>query len=86
MATNKRLEECRREVRAYLAERPSIALAPASIRRGLQEFDFSLKEVKNACAFLKDLGQLKDETEELGSSVYYQITAAGTLAHERSGS
>lgn len=78
-----RREECRREVRAYLAKRPVIALDPASIRRGLSNWDFSTDEVRAACALLFGLDQLEESTASLGATKYYKISAKGTLEHER---
>lgn len=79
-----RKEECRREVLAYLYARQAVAQAAPTIRRGLAgEFDFDLPEVRGAAEFLVGLGLLKATPDPLGATTYYQITAAGILAHER---
>lgn len=77
-------EECRREVRAYLADRPSVALSAGTIRRGLQaEWNYNAEEITNALGFLRSLDQVAQTRAELGSTLYYRISATGTLAHER---
>ena len=79
-----RREDCRREVRRYLADRPSLAFRAETIRRNLDlEFDFTLDEVVNALAFLMSAKQADVEPEGMGATEYFKITAAGTLAHER---
>jgi hypothetical protein len=82
--TPERNEEVRYAVRQYLAERPSIAQMVSTIRQRLaMENDFTYAEVQAALDFLVSLEQVKLTVSKLGSSKYYQITAAGTLAHER---
>lgn len=84
MSTPERNEEVRYAVRQYLAERPSIAQMTSTIRQRLaMENDFTYAEVQAALEFLVSLEQVKLTVSKLGSSKYYQITAAGTLAHER---
>lgn len=79
-----RREECRREVRRHLYERASVAQSVGAIRRGLAaDFDFTEAEVRAALLLLKDLGQVKAEPASLGATLYFQITATGTLEHER---
>jgi hypothetical protein len=77
-------EECRREVLNYLAERPAVALSRDSIRRGLKrEWGYEDAEILHACEFLVSLDLLTSRHGELGATRYYQITAKGTLHHER---
>jgi hypothetical protein len=77
-------EECRREVLNYLANRPAVALSRDTIRRGLaREFDFEDAEILHACAFLVSRGFASEKHADLGATRYYQISADGTLAHER---
>lgn len=81
-----RREECRRAVRTHLYARQAVAQSADTIRRGLsREHDFDLSEVSAACLFLTGLTppQLKGEPEPMGSTLHYQITAAGILAEER---
>lgn len=85
-ATQLRREECRQAVRAYLANRPVVAMRVAAITRGLRdEGAFSEDEVEQALAFLASLSppQVAARSAPLGASQSWQITAAGTLAHER---
>lgn len=77
-------EDCRREVLNYLANRPAVALSRDSIRRGLKnEGDFEDSEILHACSFLVSLDFIKSEPASMGATLYYQITAEGTLHHER---
>lgn len=81
-----RREECRFAVRSHLAARPGIAQKAETIRAGINlEHDFTLREVGDALEFLRSLNppQVLAETAPLGATQYYEITAAGTLAHER---
>lgn len=80
-----RREECRREVRTYLAERPAVAMRLAAIVRGVRDVGgFSQEEVEAALTFLFDLGHVKKLQPDYGVTVSWQITAKGTLAHEGS--
>jgi len=84
MNTQEKREDCRREVRRYLADRPSLAFRTETIRRNVdREFDFTLDEVRDALAFLASAKQVEIEPESLGATEYFKITAAGILAHER---
>ncbi len=79
-----RAEECRYEVRHHLATRSTLAQDTATIHRSLaRRHDFKLEEVTAALTFLVDLAQVKQILASLGSTKFYQITAAGTLADER---
>lgn len=88
-ATNQvRREDCRRAVRAYLAERPVVALRVEAIVRGLRDLgEFDPDEVRDALHFLSGLSnaQVKAAPNTLGASMAWQITSEGTLAHERDG-
>ena len=84
ITNQERREECRREVRRYLAERPSLAFRAETIRRNLaREFVFTAEEVRDALAFFVSAKQVEIEPDGLGATDYFKITAAGTLAHER---
>lgn len=83
-----RNEDCRREVRARLAERPYTAEHAHQLQRGLKftrRSDWVLEEIESALAFLTatDPQQVKRLQNGMGATLYYQITAAGTLAHEQ---
>ena len=85
-AEQERREECRAAVLAFLAPRQATAHHPQSIRRRLaagHEHDFSLDEITAALAFLESAGLVRGLADALGATRYYQITAAGVLAHER---
>ncbi|MFZ4765970.1 MAG: hypothetical protein ACOYMN_13550 [Roseimicrobium sp.] len=49
----------------------------------LKGHDFDLSEVRAALQFLLEAGLVKSLPDPLGATLAYQITAAGTLAHER---
>jgi hypothetical protein len=78
-----RREECRKEVLAYLAERPGLALSADAITRGLRQYGYSLADVTAALIFKRDKGHVKCEPDADGATLYFQVTAEGTLAHER---
>jgi hypothetical protein len=75
-------EESRREVLAYVAERAGVALSANQIKRGLRD-RFTLADVCAAIGFLVSKGFVKQEPDPMGATLYFQITADGTLAHER---
>lgn len=77
-------QELRELVRAHLADRPRLALTSADIHRPVsRKIHCTVPEVEDALALLRGLGQVNRKTASLGSSKYFQITAAGILAHER---
>lgn len=75
----------RRAVRGYLAERPSISQAPATIQRHAgRDFGASLGTTVEACIFLELTGHLASHHDPMGGkTLFYQITSTGILAHER---
>ncbi len=77
-------EACRKETRAYLAERAGLAFDSSAITRGLR-FRGGFQEcgVLAALGFLKSRGHVCEDADGDGATLYYQITAEGTLAHER---
>lgn len=88
MRTQPQREELRYAVREILANAASVALTPAMIHRRVirsraLDFEPELSEVADALGFLDSLGQVKFSPDPLGATPYYQITAEGTLAHER---
>jgi hypothetical protein len=77
-------EELRRLIRKFYAERPATAHGCTAVQFAVaREARCTIPEVEAACAFLLDLGQLRDVPNNLGSQKYFQISAQGTLAHER---
>ena len=81
-----RREDCRRQVRRYLAERQSVALHPRIIQRRLNEGhanDFEEADILAALTWLEGAGQVKHEASGVGATRYYQATSAGVLEHER---
>lgn len=83
-----RREECRRKVLGFLAERAAVAHHPKTIRRRLNdghENDFTDDEIEAALAFLIHLAppRAKAIPEAMGSTLHYQATSDGVLAHER---
>lgn len=80
-----RKEDARREVLRFLAARDRLAHSPDAIRRGVNRegFDFKKDEILSALELLSGLGLILARIETLGSSKYYQVTAQGTLEHER---
>lgn len=83
-----RRDECRRKVLGFLAERAAVAHHPKTIRRRLNdghEHDFTDAEVAAALTFLLGLApkRVRAVTEPMGSTLHYQATSDGVLAHER---
>ena len=78
-------EECREAALEYLAARPAIAQRAETIWRRLKKENpsYSLDDVKAALEFLCEKKLLKKMTEELGSSIFYQVSADGQLYVER---
>lgn len=80
-----RREEGRKAFRAYLANRPGLSLSLDAIQRGLRnEGGYSHEECKDIAAYLISKGHIKVDPDSDGATPYYQITADGTLAYERS--
>jgi hypothetical protein len=82
-----RREECRREVRRYLAERQALAFPAIAIRRKLRHDgdDFTDEEIVAALEYLVSLDSphVRVRPDPDGATKYYQATSAGVLAHER---
>ena len=80
-----RREECRRDVRDFLAARQAKKpLRSATIRRKLDE-DFSMEEIDSALAFLGGLNppEVVAVLDPDGATKYFRITSDGVLASER---
>lgn len=87
-AAQERREECRRDVLGFLAERQAVAHHAATIRNRLNAghaHDYTIEEIAAALAFLAAMepARAKSMPEPMGSTLYWQATAAGVLAHER---
>jgi hypothetical protein len=81
-------ELIRQTVLEYLAQRAAAAFQAEQIARMInlrKLFDEQLSEadVEEALAFLVSLGYVSKTYSPMGSSKHYQVTATGTLAHER---
>lgn len=77
-------EELRELVRAHLAERPRIALSAQDLHRPIsRKIHCTIPEIEDALELLLGLGQMTRKIAKLGSTKFYQISAQGTLAHER---
>ena len=85
MSEQQQREQCRKETRAYLAERAGLAFDSSAITRGLRmRGGFQEADVRDALNFLKGRGHVLAEPDGDGATLYWQITADGTLAYERS--
>ena len=85
IADQERREEARMEVRTWLHARSAVSSTAKAIRRGVNNEGFSFKpeEIDEALVFLVSAKQVEITPNDDGATLYYQITAAGTLAHER---
>ncbi|MCX6997552.1 MAG: hypothetical protein NTV49_10810 [Kiritimatiellaeota bacterium] len=88
MLTKTQKEELRHAAREFLACRPKLAFTAEQAqrmmaRRSTLDFSPEVADVEEAFFFLEGLRQASSITDELGSSVAWQITSAGTLAYER---
>jgi hypothetical protein len=81
-------EELRYAVREQLVNAKTVALTADMLARRVErtrllDFTFNVSDVEDALALIVGLGQATQVPASLGSTVYYQATAAGVLAHER---
>ncbi len=88
MLTKTQKEELRHAVREFLACRPMCAFtawqaAKMMARRSTLDFALEEADIAEAFVFLENLTQATKLTDDLGSTVAYQITAQGVLAFER---
>lgn len=78
-------EECRHDCLAFLAARPTLSFPVDAVTRGCRR-EGAAHTSQDVCEALELLTGLELATatrDPLGSTLYYQITAAGVLAHER---
>ena len=88
MLTQAQREELRYAVREQLVHASTVALTHEMVQRRVErarvvDFTFSADDLVQALSFLVSLGHAQETRAELGASRYYQATAAGVLAHER---
>lgn len=86
--TDAEKEDLRHAVLDVLSTRAPAALPLAGIRRRMVnevDFDFTEADVAAVLFFLADKNLVKAETDPLGSSKWWRITADGQLAVERGG-
>lgn len=92
-ALQERREECRREVRAWLANRPALKFKAAAIHKGVNRVgrengtmdDFKTEEITDALVFLVGQKHVQTDTDPDGATPYFSASSAGVLAHERGG-
>lgn len=87
--TQPQREDLRRAVREQLVAAQTVALTVAMVQRRVErtrllDFDFTTRDVEAALSLLVGLAHAKEEADPLGATKYYQATAAGVLAQERS--
>lgn len=83
-----RNESGRWRVLLFLAKRSALAFSLADICDLINErrrLNYTEDELTSWLGFLKDRGLVKDETDPMGSTIYYQATAEGVLEVERFG-
>ncbi len=78
-------EETRHDCLAYLAARPTLSFPSEAVTRGVRREGaaWTEQQVREALELLVGLGLATATRDPLGSTYYYQATAAGVLAHER---
>lgn len=86
--TQPQREDLRHAVREQLVAAATVALTAEMLHRRVErarmiDFAFTEQDVTEALALLIGLGQAKETPDPLGSTKYYQATAAGVLAQER---
>ena len=86
--SSKRNEEGRYQVLRYLYARPATALSAEAVQDGLRREGFraDLEEVTLWLDFwtAPEFAAVKTAQLPHGSTIYYQITSAGQIRHERS--
>lgn len=79
-----RREDCRWAILTALSRRPTSAFDAMSIRSVLLKgHDFTQHEVDAALTFLTGNNHVLAVHDAMGATKSFQITPAGTLAHER---
>lgn len=82
----KRREDARRDVLAYLAIRNALAFRVTVIRNRLNQdntTDYSDEEIRSALVTLEGLSDVTHKEERLGAEQYFRVTAQGQLNYER---
>lgn len=88
MLTSEQKQFLRHRALEFFALRPTAAFsvsAAASIMRHRQftDFPFAEADLAEVVMFLHKSGLLDVRADDFGAAMYYQITPAGTLKHER---
>lgn len=85
--TQEEKEICREEVLRVLAEREAVKLSAPAVRRAVNRdgATFSQDAIDAALRFHVSLHRVTEEPHPDGATLFYQVTAEGTLAHERGG-
>lgn len=83
-------EILRQRVVGYLATRSQFSFESPAIKRhldtrGILDFAVSDADVGDALVFVEGLGFVKQQTSEMGATVYWRATSQGILASERNG-
>lgn len=81
-------EDVRHAALKFLADRPRLAFAPASVahmiyRKGLIDFMPDVAAVEAALRLLQGMELVDELVDQLGASLTYRVTAKGVLHHER---
>ncbi len=87
MSDQQRREECRKEVRGWLANRQRLAFTNETIRRRVnaEGNDFSQEQINDALVFLVGRKHVAMTPDGDGATPHYQATSEGVLAAEREG-
>jgi hypothetical protein len=88
MSPQQQREAIRTGVLKFLADRPALAFEARHIMERLNksnELDFTAEpdDISDAIVFLRGSEFIKHAHHGLGATLYYQVTSAGVLAHER---
>ena len=84
MTASEKAEKARYIVLAYYYDIPACAQSAETAARMIaRQHPLTTDDVRDAILFLVDKGLLKHYTDDLGSTIYYQITADGQLSAER---
>jgi hypothetical protein len=90
-AAQERKEECRREVRGWLANRPALQFRAGAIHKGVTRegrengttANFETQEITDALVFLAGVKHVEIHDDPDGATPHFQASSAGVLAHER---
>jgi Fe2+ or Zn2+ uptake regulation protein len=86
MKTKEDREELRHAVLEVVYARPGPVLTARAISRVVQRavsFTVDEEDIRAELQFLKNAGYVESVRDDLGSTEYWKVTAAGTLFYER---